>query len=95
MAKKIDDGILDELLKGCERAENLLGGSLMTDLEKALTQGVLGAELTEHFGYEHGLETLPVQSNRRNGVRGKMLKGESGTFEIKVPRDGRGASNLA
>ena len=37
--KKINDDVLDELLKGCERPEDLLGdGGLMTDLKKALMQ---------------------------------------------------------
>ena len=32
MGKKIDAGVLDELLKGCERPEDLLGDSgLMKD----------------------------------------------------------------
>lgn len=92
MMKKIDDGILDELLKGCERPEDLLGdGGLMKDLKKALMQRMLGAELTEHLGYEHGEEAPPVQANRRNGVSRKMVKGENGAFEIDVPRDREGS----
>lgn len=92
MMKKIDDGILDELLKGCERPEDLLGdGGLMKDLKRALMQRMLGAELTEHLGYEHGEEAPPVQANRRNGVSRKMVKGENGAFEIDVPRDREGS----
>ena len=92
MAKKINDDVLDELLKGCERPEDLLGdGGLMTKLKKALMQRMLGAELTEHLGYEHGEEAPPVQTNRRNGVSRKTLKGESGAFEIEVPRDREGS----
>lgn len=92
MGKKINDGILDGLLKGCERPEDLLGdGGLMKDLKKALMQRMLGAELTEHLGYEHGSEAPPVQSNRRNGVSRKTVKSEDGTFEIEVPRDREGS----
>ena len=92
MAKKINDDVLDELLKGCERPEDLLGdGGLMTNLKKALMQRMLGAELTEHLGYEHGQEAPPVQTNRRNGVSRKMLKGGDGAFEIEVPRDREGS----
>ena len=70
--KKIDESVLDELLKGCERPEDLLGdGGLMKDLKKALMQRMLGAELAEHLGYEHGHEPPIVQSNRRNGVSRK------------------------
>jgi transposase-like protein len=92
MAKKINDDILDELLRGCERPEDLLGdGGLMKDLKKALMQRMLGAELTEHLGYEHGEEAPPVQTNRRNGVSRKTVKGENGAFEIDVPRDREGS----
>jgi putative transposase len=35
----------------------------MRDLKKALMQRMLGAELTEHLGYEHGQEPPPVQTN--------------------------------
>ena len=49
MGKKIDNDVLDELLKGCERPEDLLGDSgQMKELKKALMQRMLGAELTEH-----------------------------------------------
>jgi transposase-like protein len=92
MAKKIDESVLDELLKGCARPEDLLGdGGLMTDLKNALMGRMLGAELTEHLGYEHGREAPPVQTNRRNGATRKTVKGEDGAFEISVPRDREGS----
>ena len=92
MAKKIDDAVLDELLRGCERPGDLMAdGGLMKELRKALMQRMLGAELTEHLGYEHGQEPPPVQTNRRNGVSRKTLKAEDGAFEIEVPRDREGS----
>jgi putative transposase len=92
MAKKINDDVLDELLKGCEGPEDLLGeGGVMQGLKKALMQRMLGAELTEHLGYEHGEEAPPVQTNRRNGVSRKTVKSEGGVFEIEVPRDREGS----
>ena len=92
MTKKIDEAVLDELLKGCERPEDLMAdGGLMKELRKALMQRMLGAELTEHLGYEHGQEPPPVQTNRRNGVSRKTLKAEDGAFEIEVPRDREGS----
>jgi len=63
----------------------------MKELRKALMQRMLGAELTEHLGYEHGQEPPPVQTNRRNGVSRKTLKAEDGAFEIEVPRDREGS----
>jgi transposase-like protein len=92
MTKKIDAEILDELLKGCDRPEALLGeGGLMRDLKRALIQRMLEAELTEHLGYEQGEVPPPVQPNRRNGSSRKTVKGESGAFEIDVPRDREGS----
>ena len=92
MTKKIDADILDELLKGCERPEDLLGdGGLMQGLKRALMQRMLGAELTEHLGYEHGAEAPLAQPNRRNGVSRKTVRGETGAFEIEVPRDRDGS----
>jgi transposase-like protein len=92
MGKKINDDVLDELLKGCERPEDLLGdGGLMKDLKKALMQRMLDAELTDHLGYEYGEEAPPVQSNRRNGVSRKTVRSEDGAFEIEVPRDRDGS----
>jgi len=92
MGKKINDDVLDELLKGCTRPEDLLGdGGLMKDLKKALMQRMLGAELTDHLGYDHGAEAPPVQTNRRNGVSKKTVKSEDGAFEIEVPRDRDGS----
>ena len=66
-------------------------GGLMKELRKALMQRMLGAELTEHLGYEHGEAAPPVQTNRRNGVSRKTVKSEDGAFEIEVPRDREGS----
>jgi putative transposase len=63
----------------------------MKDIKKALMQRMLGAELTEHLGYEHGQEAPLVQANRRNGVSRKTVRGENGAFEIEVPRDREGS----
>jgi putative transposase len=92
MAKKIDNAILDELLRGYDQPRDLMSdGDLMKDLRKALMQRMLGAELTEHLGYEHGEAAPPVQANRRNGVSRKTVKSEDGAFEIEVPRDREGS----
>tara|TARA_R110001606_G_scaffold394150_1_gene564786 strand:- start:411 stop:650 length:240 start_codon:yes stop_codon:yes gene_type:complete len=51
----ISKELLDELLKACERPEDLLGDArLMKDVRIKLMERMLGAELTAHLGYEDG-----------------------------------------
>lgn len=50
MAKKIDDAVLDELLRGCERPEDLMAdGGLMKELRKALMQRMLEPQQCVHM----------------------------------------------
>ena len=50
---EIRNEVLDELLADYERSEALLGESgLFKQLKKALLERALGAELSEHLGYE-------------------------------------------
>ena len=59
----ISNELLDELLKGCERPEDLLGDAgLMKELKVRLMERMLGAELTVHLGYEAGAEPPPGQT---------------------------------
>ena len=47
--------LLDQLLAGYERPEDLTGDDgLFRRLKKALIERALGAELTDHLGYERG-----------------------------------------
>ena len=88
----ISNEVLDELLKGCERPEDLLGDAgLMKELKIKLMERMLGAELTAHLGYEAGKDAPPGQPNRRNGSAGKRLKGQDGEMPISVPRDRDGS----
>lgn len=84
----ISKEILDELLKGVTRPEDLLGDAgLMKELKIRLMERMLGAELTEHLGYEEGQEAPVGQANRRNGWTKKVLKSEDGELPVSVPRD--------
>jgi putative transposase len=88
----ISNELLDELLKGCERPEDLLGeAGLMKELKLRLMERMLGAELTAHLGYETGATPPPGQANRRNGTAAKRLKGQDGEMPISVPRDRDGS----
>jgi len=88
----ISNELLDELLKGCKRPEDLLGDAgLMKELKVRLMERMLGAELTAHLGYDAGAEPPPDQSNRRNGVATKRVKGSDGEVPLSVPRDREGS----
>ena len=88
----ISKELLDELLKGCERPEDLLGDAgLMKELKVKLMERMLGAELTAHLCYEEGKDAPPGQSNRRNATANKRLKGQDGEVPISVPRDRDGS----
>ena len=80
--------LLDELLSGVENANDLLGDKgLMKELKVRLMERMLGAELTEHLGYEPHGEPTSEQTNRRNGATRKVLKGNDGAVPIDIPRD--------
>ena len=88
----ISEELLDELLKVCERPENLLGDAeLMKELKIKLMERMLGAEMTAHLGYEDGKDAPSVQANRRTGSSAKRSKGQDGELPIPVPRDRDGS----
>jgi len=59
-------------------------------LQKALAERVLKAELTQHLGYPAGGEPGP-DGNVRNGTTPKTILTESGRIDLDIPRD-RGGS---
>ena len=88
----ISNELLDELLKGCARPEDLLGeAGLMKELKLRLMERMLGGELTAHLGYEAGAEPPCGQANRRNGGTTKRVKGLDGEMPLAVPRDRDGS----
>ena len=88
----ITNEVLDELLSGVANADDLLGEQgLMKELKVRLMERMLGAELTEHLGYEPEAQPSDYQSNRRNGTTRKTLKGNDGALPIDVPRDRDGS----
>ena len=88
----ISNKILDELLSGVDRPDDLLGDTgLMKELKVRLMERMLGAEMTEHLGYEPNAEPPSQQINRRNGTSRKTLKGNDGAVPIDIPRDRDGS----
>lgn len=81
----ITDEMLDQLLSGYEKPEDLLGeGGIFQELKKALVEKALGAELTHHLGYEKGETPSRKTGNTRNGHGKKKVTSESGEMELAV-----------
>jgi putative transposase len=84
--------LLDRLLVNYSKPEDLLGEEgLFKQLKKALIERALGAELTEHLGYEKGDPAGRCSGNNRNGVSSKTILTGDGDLEIAVPRDRAGS----
>jgi putative transposase len=88
---KIRKELLDELLAGYKSPEDLTGpDGLLKELTGALVERALGAELTDHLGYEEGDPEGEGSGNSRNGTSPKTLVTEQGEVPIEVPRDRNG-----
>jgi len=80
--------LLDQLLANYTKPEDLTGeDGLFKQLKKALIERALGAELTEHLGYEKGDPDGRGSGNSRNGTSSKTILTDDGEIEIAVPRD--------
>jgi hypothetical protein len=83
--------LLDQLPKDYKKPEDILGEQgLIKRLSKAVLERALGAELTDHLGYEKHNPAGRGSGNSRNGTTGKTLKGKSGEIQLDVPRDRNG-----
>lgn len=90
--KLLDDELIDNLLKGYQKPEDLIGeNGLLKQLTKRLLERAMSAELTEHVGYERHDVGGQNSGNSRNGKSAKTLKGTFGTMPIEVPRDRNGS----
>jgi len=86
----ITDQLIDELLQDYKDPEDLLGeGGILKELTKRLVERALEAEMTTHIGYGKHDKTASKSNNYRNGHSKKVLTGDFGQAEIKVPRDRR------
>lgn len=84
--------LLDQLLANYSKPEDLTGeNGLFKQLKKALIERALGAELTEHLGYQKGDPAGRGSGNSRNGTSPKTLLTEDGEIAIAVPRDRAGS----
>ena len=84
--------LLDQLLANYEKPEDLTGADgLFKQLKKALIERALGAELSEHLGYEKGDPAGRGSGNSRNGTSPKTILTDDGEIDIAVPRDRAGS----
>src|SRR5882762_8846554 len=84
--------LLDQLLANYEKPEDLTGADgLFKQLKKALIERALGAELSDHLGYEKGDPVGRGSGNSRNGTSSKTILTEEGEIDIAVPRDRAGS----
>jgi putative transposase len=57
---------------------------LFNQLKKALIERALGAELTDHLGYEKGDLSARGKGNSRDGTSSKTILTDAGEVEIAV-----------
>lgn len=90
-SKRIEDEIIDNLLKDYKDPEDLIGeNGLLKELTKRLLERAMSAEMTQHVGYEKHDSAGRNSGNSRNGKTAKTVKGTFGTLPIEVPRDRNG-----
>src|SRR6185503_17374934 len=88
---EIKASLVDELLKGYEKPEDIIGeNGLLKRLTKALLERAMNAELTHHLGYEKHDPAGYRSGNSRNGTTGKKVRGEFGEITVETPRDRNG-----
>jgi len=84
-------GVLDEIFARIDAGEPLTGhAGLLKGMLKATLERGLGAELTDHVGYERGDPEAAAFPNSRNGTYPKTVATEIGDVELAVPRDRQG-----
>lgn len=89
--------MLDRLMAATdERGVALTGeGGFLPEMIKAVLERGMGAELTEHLGYERGDPAGRGSGNSRNGTSPKTVGTEVGDLRLDQPRDRNGTFGSA
>lgn len=77
-------GLIDQLAAGVQTPADFQ--AIYRQFQKALTERVLQAELTQHLGYPPGTGRAP-DGNARNGTTPKTLLTDTGLLDLAIPRD--------
>ena len=85
----VSPGAIDRMLGDAEAAGMALDGpgGLLAQMNKAVIERALGAELDDHLGYAKGDPAGNGSGNSRNGSYGKTVTTMAGPVRIAVPRD--------
>jgi putative transposase len=87
----VDPELVDRLLAEAGDDVELLGpDGLLTELTKSVLERALGAELTDHLGYEAHDPAGRGSGNSRNGRSAKTVLTDVGAVDLEVPRDRAG-----
>ena len=87
----VASGALDDVFAKIDSGQPLTGqAGLLNSLLKATLERGLGAELSEHLGYELGDPDAASFANSSNGYSVKTVATEVGDVELRVPRDRNG-----
>jgi len=84
--------LAEELLaRAKEEGVDLVGpDGMLTKVTKSVLEAALGAELTEHLGYEAHDPAGRGSGNSRNGTTRKVVQTDVGPVTLEVPRDREG-----
>jgi len=84
----IDPKLLDELLKGYKKPEDLWGEKgIFGQIQKAMMERVLEDEMKFHLGYDKHSPEGNNTGNSRNGKSKKKIITENDSLNIDIPRD--------
>jgi len=92
MTEMFSPSAIDALLEEMKESGTPLDGvdGLLNRMTRAVLERALGAELTDHLGYEKGDPAGSGTGNSRNGYGLKTVSTASGPVQIQVPRDRQG-----
>ena len=88
--KKINNKIVEELLKNADPSKLFGKDGLFSQLKKQLIERVLESELEHEVGYSKHSRENKESSNRRGSYEKTIIDGEGHKMTIEVPRDREG-----